>query len=143
MGSAEMQGALWGASARDWAALQEASSIPLWKDVLQAAGAGPGVRILDAGCGAGGACVEAAKLRCEVTGVDASDALLSVAREKLPDARFEQADLESLPFADSAFDGTIAVNSIMYVADMGAGDERARQSNTREGARCDHHLGQA
>ena len=118
MGSAEMQGALWGAAARDWAAHQEATSLPLWRDVLRAVCARPGVKILDAGCGAGGACVEAAKLGCEVTGVDASQALLAVAREQLPDARFEEVDLESLPFADSAFDATIAVNSVMYVADM-------------------------
>ena len=118
MGSAEMQGALWGAAAQDWAAHQEALSLPLWRDVLQAVGAGPGVKILDAGCGAGGACVEAAKLGCEVTGVDASRALLAVAREQLPDARFEEADLESLPFGDSDFGAAIAVNSVMYVAEM-------------------------
>ena len=110
MGSAEMQGALWGAAAEDWTAHQEASSLPLWRDVLQAVGAGPGVKLLDAGCGAGGACVEAAKLGCEVTGVDASRALLAVARHQLPGARFEEADLEALPFGHSAFDAVIAVN---------------------------------
>jgi SAM-dependent methyltransferase len=85
---------------------------------LQAVGAGPGIKILDAGCGAGGACVEAAKLGCEVTGIDASEALLAVARHQLPGARFEEADLEALPFGHSAFDAVIAVNSIMYVADI-------------------------
>jgi SAM-dependent methyltransferase len=117
MGSAEIQGALWGAAPRDWAAHQESTSLPLWSDVLQAAGAAPGVKILDAGCGAGGACVEAAKLGCEVTGVDASPAMLAVARERTPEARFEEADLESLPFDDSAFDAVIAVNSVLYAAD--------------------------
>lgn len=118
MGSANQQGALWGAAARDWAAYQEATALPLWRDVLQAVQAGEGVKLLDAGCGAGGACVEAAKLGCEVTGVDASPALLGIAPERLTTARFEEADLESLPFDDSGFDGVIAVNSVMYAADM-------------------------
>ena len=127
MGSAELQGALWGAAAEDWAAYQEATALPLWRDVLRAVGAGKGVKLLDAGCGAGGACVEAAKLGCEVTGVDASPALLSVARRRLPEARFEEADLESLPLGDAAFDAVIAVNSVMYAADMArAVEELAR-----------------
>ena len=80
MGSAEIQGALWGAAARDWAAYQEATALPLWRDVLRAVGAGERVRLLDAGCGAGGACFEAVKLRCDVTGVDASPAMIASAR---------------------------------------------------------------
>jgi hypothetical protein len=48
MGSAQVQGMLWGAAAQDWAAFQEATSMPLWTDVLRAAGAGHGIRILDA-----------------------------------------------------------------------------------------------
>jgi len=117
MGSAEIQGVLWGAAPRDWATYQEAASLQLWSDVLKAVGAAPGVKILDAGCGAGGACVEAAKLGCEVTGVDASRAMLEVARERAPEARFKEADLESLPFDDYAFDAVIAVNSVLYAAD--------------------------
>ncbi|MDM9379666.1 class I SAM-dependent methyltransferase [Chlorogloeopsis sp. ULAP01] len=118
MGSAEIQGVLWGAAAGDWANYQEATSVPLWHDVLYAARAGEGMKILDAGCGAGGACIEAAKLGCEVTGVDASASLLAIARQRLPQARFEQADLESLPFRNEEFDGAIAVNSVMYATDM-------------------------
>lgn len=119
MGSAEIQGALWGAAARDWAAYMEATALPLWSDVLQAVGAEKGVELLDAGCGAGGACMEAVKLGCKVTGVDASELLLAIARERLPQARYEKADLESLPFGDSAFDAVIAVNSVFYAADVG------------------------
>jgi SAM-dependent methyltransferase len=110
---------LWGAAAQDWAAFQEATSMPLWTDVLRAAGAGHGIRILDAGCGAGARGV-AAQLGCQVTGADASPALLTIARQRLPAARFEEADIEALPFADGAFDAVIAVNSVMYASAMGA-----------------------
>jgi SAM-dependent methyltransferase len=73
--------------------------------------------ILDAGCGAGGACVEADETGCEITGLDASAALLEIARRRRPGARFLEGDIESLPFADSEFDAVIAVNSVLYAAD--------------------------
>jgi len=118
MGSANIQGALWGAAPLDWATYQESASLPLWKDALRAALAQEGMKILDAGCGAGGACVEADKIGCEITGVDASTALLEIARERLPAAKFQEADIESLPFGDSEFDAVIAINSVLYADDI-------------------------
>jgi SAM-dependent methyltransferase len=134
MGSANIQGALWGAAAQDWTTYQEPAFLPLWEDALQAVNARKGMKILDAGCGAGGASVEADKLGCEVIGVDASAALLEVARERLPTARFHEADIESLPFGDSEFDAAIGVNSVLYAADVAqAMRELARV--TRSGGR--------
>jgi SAM-dependent methyltransferase len=118
MGSANIQGPLWGAAAQDWASYQESAFLPLWKDALRAVHAREGMRIFDAGCGAGGACVEADKIGCEVIGVDASAALLDIARKRLPTAIFHEADLESLPFGESEFDAIIAVNSVLYATDI-------------------------
>ena len=127
MGSANIQGPLWGAAAQDWATYQESAFLPLWRDALQAVDARDGMRILDAGCGAGGACVEGDKIGCKITGIDASTALLEIARTRLPTARFQEADLESLPFGDSEFDAVIAVNSVLYASDMAhATNELAR-----------------
>lgn len=134
MGSASVQSSLWGAAARDWAEIQEPTSRPLWYEVLRQVGAGPGVRVLDAGCGSGGASLEAVRMGSVPTGVDASAALLAIARARLPSFRFEEADLEELPFADGSFDAVVAVNSVMYAADMGrAMRELARV--TRPGGR--------
>ena len=55
MGSAQIQGDLWGKAPRDWAELQKPMHRPLWGAMLTAAEAGPGTRVLDAGCGGGGA----------------------------------------------------------------------------------------
>jgi cyclopropane fatty-acyl-phospholipid synthase-like methyltransferase len=57
MGSAGVQGELWGRAADDWASLQEAQHAPFFEAMLNAAGVGDGVRFLDAGCGGGGASV--------------------------------------------------------------------------------------
>lgn len=52
MGSASVQGQLWGVAAQDWAQAQEQSVLPLFGAVLDAAGVTTGTRLLDAGCGA-------------------------------------------------------------------------------------------
>lgn len=118
MPSGERQGKLWSTAPRDWAELQEPFCRPLWKDTLSALGAKPGTRLLDAGCGGAGACALALELGCEVTGLDASNELLSVARERLPHARFIHGDLEQLPFPDGYFDAVLAANSIIFAEDI-------------------------
>ena len=46
----------------------------------------------------------AAKLGASVTGLDASEAELSIARERVPDGDFRQGEMEELPYADASFD---------------------------------------
>jgi SAM-dependent methyltransferase len=118
MASGERQGQLWSAAPRDWAELQEPFCRPLWQDTLTVLGAKPGVRFVDAGCGGGGACVLAAALGCEVTGLDASQALLAIARERLPQSLFVHGDLEQLPFPNGHFDAALAANSVIFAEDI-------------------------
>ena len=115
--NARKQGALWGAEAADWLEIQERTAPPLWQAVLDFAGVGPGTRLLDAGCGAGGASVMAQERGATVTACDASEGLLAIARERLPDVELKLADLESLPFADDAFDVALAINSLQFTND--------------------------
>ena len=61
----------------------------------------PPVRTLDVACGTG---FLTRHLRGAVVGLDQSDAMLDVAREQVPDAKFVQGDALDLPFADAAFD---------------------------------------
>jgi SAM-dependent methyltransferase len=117
MGTAEVQGALWGAAAQDWSELVEPMSVPLYEAVLDAVGVGSGTRLLDAGCGAGLALQLAHDRGALVSGFDASPGLLEVARRRLPHADLRQGDLEELPFASGAFDAVTAFNSVQYAAD--------------------------
>ena len=118
MASGERQGQLWSVAPRDWSELQEPFCRPLWQDTLSVLGVKPGIRFLDAGCGGGGACVLAASLGCEVTGFDASHALLAIARERLPQAQFVHGDLEQLPFPTGHFDAALAANSVIFAEDI-------------------------
>ncbi len=116
MGSAWIQGPLWGAEAQDWAQLQEQTVLPLFGAALDAAGVSRGTRLLDVGCGAGLPSLLAALRGAEVSAIDASAALVAIARQRLPDADVREADLEHLPFADAAFDAVLAINSVFYAA---------------------------
>jgi SAM-dependent methyltransferase len=108
MGSATVQGQLWGMHPQDFATYLEQLTLPLHGAVL------------DAGCGAGLLALLASLRGVQVTALDASAALLAIARERLPAADVREGDLEALPFADASFDAVTAVNSIFYAADMAA-----------------------
>lgn len=120
MGSAKVQGRLWGARAQDWAAYTEQVSLPLFGAVLDAGQVTSGTRFLDVGCGAGLLALLASLRGAQVSALDASAALLEIVRQRVPAADVREGDLESLPFADSSFDTVTAVNSLFYAADMDA-----------------------
>ncbi len=118
MGSAQAQGEIWGARARDWAAVQEPNWLPIYTEVLKRIGAGPGIRLLDVGCGAGGALTIARELGAEVSGLDASEALVEVARERLAGANITIGEMEELPFQDEEFDLVTGFYSFQFAADI-------------------------
>jgi SAM-dependent methyltransferase len=78
-----------------------------------------GLRVLDAGCGTGVHAEELVRRGAEVTGVDLSEALLAIARERLgPDVPLHQTDLaQPLPFADDAFDLVLSPLVMHYLAE--------------------------
>ncbi|MEP6973073.1 MAG: class I SAM-dependent methyltransferase [Actinomycetota bacterium] len=66
-----------------------------------------GADILELGCGSGAAAVMLSDGR-SYTGVDLSGGQLAIARERLPDGTFLQADFTQLTFPDEAFDGVVS-----------------------------------
>src|SRR3712207_3341661 len=111
MGTAGVQGPLWGARARDWADVQEAQSAPLFEAVLQHAAVAAGTHLLDIGCGAGTLCGMAAQRGASVSGLDASEALLALACERFPQGNFRAGDMEALPYRSNTFDVVTMINS--------------------------------
>ena len=132
--SGEANGRIWGLRAADWAGIQEPQCAPAYHAVFDRAVVGSETRILDAGCGSGMALRLAADLGASVCGIDASAALLDIARERLPDATFAHGDLEELPFDDDAFDVVTGFNSFQYAADPVIALQQARRV-TRPGGR--------
>lgn len=74
------------------------------KDLLDAAGVGPDVRLLDVGTGSGNVAAEACARGARVTAVDADPGMAEVAAKTVPLAEVGVAELPVLPFADDAFD---------------------------------------
>ena len=115
--AAQVQRRLWGTDPRAWADLAEAHNQPLFEAVLDAAGVGPGTRVLDVGCGSGLTLVLAARRGATPSGLDISPGLLGIARERLPQAELREGDMESLPFGDAAFDAVVGVNAFQFAGD--------------------------
>ena len=81
-------------------------------------GSAEGDRVLDIGCGSGAFLRLAADRGANVAGVDASDALIEVARRRLPDADVGVGDMEALPFGDDEFDLVTGFNSFFFAGDI-------------------------
>lgn len=90
-----------------------------------------GRRLLDAGCGDGLYLVEAARRGARASGVDISEAMLTVARRRAEDAEVDvdlrKGDVTALPFQDETFDVVFLVTVLCFVGDApGAVTEAAR-----------------
>lgn len=131
MGTASVQGQIWGERARDWADVQERVAVPLFDAVLQEIGVGPNTSILDIGCGSGIFCEMAARRGAQVSGLDASEPLLAIACERVPDGDFRNGEMEELPYAGRAFDVVTGFSSFQFAADpVKALQEASRVSRT-------------
>jgi SAM-dependent methyltransferase len=91
--------------ATSWEALDRADRLVVERFVA----ALPAGRILDIGCGTG---YLTRLLRGTVVAVDASAEMLELARARVPNSTFVQAEVPPLPFADDSFD--LAFSSNLY-----------------------------
>lgn len=82
-------------------------------------GDGPG-EVLDAGMGPGRLCHELDRRGWMVAGVDASGAMVSLARRRLPHARerLVEGTIDAIPFPDESFDAVAATGVLEYVPDV-------------------------
>ncbi len=105
-------GRAWGQRAADWAYLNEPYARRANDALFDRAGLGPGTRLLDIACGSGYAAHVAAERGAKVAGLDASEALIAIARVRTPDADFRVGDMFDLPFDDDQFDVATSFNGI-------------------------------
>jgi SAM-dependent methyltransferase len=84
--------------------------------LLDALGAEPGDTLLDLACGPGHLLDRAAARSVRAVGVDASPAMLEIARRTAPSASVHWADVQHLPFAAASFDLATAAFVLMHVS---------------------------
>ena len=116
-GSAERWGPLWGARPADWA-LSEDQQVPNYEAALARVAVAPGQTVLDVGCGVGAFLRLVAQHGGRPHGIDASEALVDVARSRLPDADLRVGDMEALPYADDTFDLVTGFTSFFFASDI-------------------------
>jgi SAM-dependent methyltransferase len=116
-GSAQRWGPLWGARPSDWA-LSEDQQGPTYEKALEHVGLEPGQLVLDVGCGVGAFLRLVADRGARAFGLDASEALLAVARTRLPEADLRIGDMEALPYDDDTFDLVCGFNSFFFANDI-------------------------
>lgn len=84
--------------------------------------------ILDVACGTGDMSIQLLKKGCQVTGVDLSEEMLAIARQKTDSAGFQLssfdfqlADAEQLPFPDASFDAVTCAFGIRNFVNLDRG----------------------
>jgi SAM-dependent methyltransferase len=134
MSTAQVQGRLWGARVREYVTLVEEFFRPAFERVLDETGVGSGTRILDVGCGPGLAAELASRRGAGVAGLDAAEASIAIARERIPRGDFRVGDMEALPWPDGTFDVVTSFNGFQFAADIVRALREAKRV-TRPGGR--------
>lgn len=88
---------------------------------LRQAGLQPGMRVLDVACGTGPvtrACLDVLQGNGSVLGVDPSDGMLAVARQRVPEAEFRAGHAEALPVEAASIDFLTMGFALRHVAQL-------------------------
>ena len=93
---------------------------------IERLGLQPGMRVLDVACGSGASTLPAARRvgpTGKVIGVDLSDQMLAMGRDKARRAHLDQiefrlGDMSSTGFADASFDAVVCVFGVSFAPDM-------------------------
>ena len=84
--------------------------------LLDAVGAGPGVRLLDVATGPGFIAGAAAARGATVVGLDFSPAMIAEAQQRHSDVVFREGDAEALPFEDDSVDAVVMNFGLLHLA---------------------------
>jgi SAM-dependent methyltransferase len=96
--------------------VQEGQFSAAYGAVFDACGVARDTRYCDVGCGSGMAALMASQRGAAVSGLDAAESLLAIARARVPSADLRVGDLEELPFPDAQFDLVTGFNAFQYAA---------------------------
>jgi SAM-dependent methyltransferase len=105
-------GEAWGHAAADWSCLYEHYNTEVMLAVFTRTGIAPGVELLDVACGSGLVARIAISCGARVSGIDAAETLLDIARLRSPEGDFRLGSMFELPWDDASFDVVTSFNGI-------------------------------
>ncbi|HEY4363764.1 MAG TPA: class I SAM-dependent methyltransferase [Bryobacteraceae bacterium] len=82
--------------------------------VVEVLAPGPGVSLLDAGCGSGAFLSMLGGTGAALSGADFSESLVAIARKALPGLDIRVAEAAKLPFAEGSFDAVLSHGVFLY-----------------------------
>ncbi|MFI6359494.1 class I SAM-dependent methyltransferase [Streptomyces sp. NPDC050743] len=90
----------------------------LYDDLAELAGARPGSRVLEVGCGTGQATVPLARRGCRITAVEAGPSMAALARRNAAGAGTVEvvtAEFETWPLPDEPFDAVVSATAVHWI----------------------------
>jgi SAM-dependent methyltransferase len=106
----------WQRAAEHYAGAFGALTMQTADALLDAVGAGPGVRLLDVATGPGFIAGAAAARGATVVGLDFSPAMIAEAQLRHSDVVFREGDAEALPFEDDSIDAVVMNFGLLHLA---------------------------
>ena len=111
----ERQG--WGAKANDYDAFAGQITVGAVAPLLDAAGVGAGMRVVDVACGPGYVAAGAAARGAQAIGVDFASDMVAKARRRYPQIEFREGDAENLALEAASFDAAACAFGLLHLAD--------------------------
>ena len=120
---------MWGNG--DYPLMVDTFLLPIGERLVEAAGIGPGTRVLDVAAGTGNAAIPAARRGASVTASDLTPRLLEAGAQRPEaaglDLEWVEADAEQLPFDDASYDVVMSAIGVMFAPHhQAAADELVR-----------------
>ena len=107
----------WGAKADNYDAFAGQITVGAVAPLLDAAGVGAGMRVLDVACGPGYAADGATARGADAVGVDFAANMVAEARRRYPRIDFREGDAENLAFDTASFDAVVCAFGVLHCAD--------------------------
>jgi ubiquinone/menaquinone biosynthesis C-methylase UbiE len=108
--------------------------LPVAQEVVRRAGLRRGELVLDVGTGTGNALVAATGEGRTLVGLDASPAMLAIARQRVAGAVLVVGDFAAMPFPDGEFEAIVSTHALLFADDRVAVLREVRRV-ARAGAR--------
>ena len=104
----------WGKQAEHYDSLVGEMTRQAVDSLLAAVDAQPNFKLLDVASGPGYVAGEASRRGIDATGADIAEDMVSEARRRFPNTKFEIADAENLQYADSTFNGVTCAFGMLH-----------------------------